>query len=478
MKKLLNKKDIEDIKKNLILNQDFRRELCSVSHKWFFATYFSDYIKYPSPEFHSELFEITEDSDEFLSVIVAFRGSAKSTIMSLSNPIWSMIGAPGKKHIVLISRTKELASKILQNIRRELESNTLLIQDFGPFTTVLDTWNSKEIYIKKYETVITSLSITSNKRGLREGSNRPDLIICDDIQDVDSTRTKEGRDKVYEWYVNEIVPLGDLNTKIIIIGNLLHEDSLVSRLKEDIFTGKKSGVYREFPLMNEVGVSLWPSKYSLVEIDKLKKKIGDDRAFEVEYMLRILPRNGQVIYRDWITYYTDLPLARPDRIFSGVDLAVSQKTSSDYTAIVTVYVYGEYDNWKAFVLPNSLNRKLLFPEVKTAIIGTALSHSFCDHIVAIESNGYQGIMVQELESKGITCKSYNSTSDKFVRLHNTSASIKNGLLLFPKKGAEDLISQIVGLGVEKHDDLADAFSLAVIAMLGVMNEPPPKIFFI
>ena len=39
--------------------------------------------------------------------------------------------------------------------------------------------------------------------------------------------------------------------------------------------------------------------------------------------------------------------------------------------------------------------------------------------------------------------------------------IKNGTILFPDKGCEELIEQLVGFGVEKHDDLADAFSLLI-----------------
>lgn len=44
-------------------------------------------------------------------------------------------------------------------------------------------------------------------------------------------------------------------------------------------------------------------------------------------------------------------------------------------------------------------------------------------------------------------------------------SIKSGLIKFPRKGCEKLIEQLVGFGVEKHDDLADAFSLLINSTL-------------
>jgi hypothetical protein len=45
--------------------------------------------------------------------------------------------------------------------------------------------------------------------------------------------------------------------------------------------------------------------------------------------------------------------------------------------------------------------------------------------------------------------------------------IKNGAVKFPRKGCEELINQLLGFGVEKHDDLVDAL---VWLILGVAEE--------
>ncbi len=67
--------------------------------------------------------------------------------------------------------------------------------------------------------------------------------------------------------------------------------------------------------------------------------------------------------------------------------------------------------------------------------------------------------------------------DKRSRLILTANVIKNGKVKFPKQGAEGLINQIVHFGVEKHDDLADAFSNLV---LSVIEDPPsvPRIWLL
>ena len=43
--------------------------------------------------------------------------------------------------------------------------------------------------------------------------------------------------------------------------------------------------------------------------------------------------------------------------------------------------------------------------------------------------------------------------------------IQSGKILFPENGAEELITQLVGFGVEKHDDLVDAFSSVIISIM-------------
>lgn len=46
--------------------------------------------------------------------------------------------------------------------------------------------------------------------------------------------------------------------------------------------------------------------------------------------------------------------------------------------------------------------------------------------------------------------------NKRARLHVVAPYIKNGTVLFPRSGCEELLGQIFNLGVESHDDLNDA----------------------
>ncbi len=61
-----------------------------------------------------------------------------------------------------------------------------------------------------------------------------------------SVKTREGRNKTFDWFTGEIIPAGDTNTKLIAIGNLLHEDSLLMRLKERIDNNDIDGISVSF----------------------------------------------------------------------------------------------------------------------------------------------------------------------------------------------------------------------------------------
>jgi hypothetical protein len=55
---------------------------------------------------------------------------------------------------------------------------------------------------------ITAASSEQSIRGLRHGQHRPDLIIGDDVEDMASAKTKEGRQKTYGWLKGESRPTG------------------------------------------------------------------------------------------------------------------------------------------------------------------------------------------------------------------------------------------------------------------------------
>ncbi len=454
-----------------------RREVTARSHGYFMPVYFSDYLKHPSAKFHSEMLEITERTDLKLGVVVAFRGSAKSTIFSLSYPIWSILGVQQKKFVLLISRTQTQARQLLQNIKAELERNELLKQDLGPFEEPQDEWRASSIVLSKYDARITVLSADQSMRGLRHKSHRPDLIICDDIEDIASTKTHEGRDKTFNWFTGEIIPAGDLGTKIILVGNLVHDDSLIMRLKEKIEFGDVSGVFKAFPLIDKYGECLWQEKFTTPEsLTELRKEVMSQKAWEREFLLRMIPDEGQIIDPLWIRHYHDIPTDMyPLGIYVGVDLAISKSTYADYTSMVPMLVCEKDKKLYLYILPKIVHKRLSFPETcaEIRLLEYQLrSEYLLDPLFFIENVAYQEAVVQQLKDDGVNVEGVRPQGDKRERLSLTATPLSVGQVFFPYGKSNELEQELINFGVEKHDDLVDAFSLAVLEIL--VNRKPKK----
>lgn len=459
-----------NLQKKLFADHKVRSEVTSQSHQWFFSTYFSNYLTHATADLHRDLFSITEDEALPLAVIVAFRGSAKSTILTMSYPIWAVVGRQQKKFVLIASQTQYQARVHLTNIKRELESNDLLANDMGPFIEQREEWGSTSLYIPKYNARITAISTEQSVRGIRHGAFRPDLIIADDVEDMASVKTREGRNKTFDWYTSEIIPAGDTYTKRIAVGNLLHEDSLLMRLKERIESKEIDGIFREWPIVRS-GTSLWPGKYpDKTALNNLRRNVGNKIAWEREYMLRIIPDEDQVIDAKWMQYYDELPEKNEANeyinSFLSVDLAISQSATADYTAIIIIHVYGfKPEDRRYYIDKKFINKKLTHLATLDTIASlyhATATDSEHDPVVLVEQVQYQAAVIEQLHDREIKSKGIKIHNDKRARLQLASSLFEQGMVHFPRDRAiAPIIQQLVGFGVEKHDDLADAVSMGL-----------------
>ncbi len=281
--------------------------------------------------------------------------------------------------------------------------------------------------------------------------------------------TKRLRDKTFKWVTRDVIPSGGINTKTIVIRNKLHEDGLMMRLKSAIEEENFSASYMEYPLLDETGGCLWPQKYpSEKHIDDLKNSVVSESVWQREFLLKIVPEDDAVILREWIKYYDSLPEDKDLRyIATGIDLAISKNDSANCTAMVPAKVYGYCEDLKIYILPHPVNERLNFPETveKAKMLSTSLGNGN-PTMLFIEDVAYQRALIEELSRQGYPAKGAKVMGqDKRQRLTLTTHLIKSGKILFPKKGCEELIGQLTGFGYEKHDDLADAFSILVLKIL-------------
>lgn len=471
----------EQLADRMFRDRKVRQAITRDSHLLFFHFYFAHYVTCETALFHFELFKLTEDESIKNLVVVAFRGSSKSTLMTMSYPLWAILGKQQKKFILILCQTRSQAKQHMMNVKRELEGNVLLKNDLGPFQEENDEWGSSSLVFSRLNARITAASTEQSIRGLRHNQYRPDVIIGDDLEDLASTRTHEARQKTYDWLTGEALPAGNLQTRLILIGNFLHEDALLPRMKRQIDAGNIKGIFRAYPLIRDDETISWPGMYpTQASIEELRRKEGEE-AFLREYQLKIISPAGQVVKPEWIQYYDplhmpDLPAYRYTII--SADLASSQKDTADYTAIVSARVYGYEKDLRVLILPNPINERLLFPPsiIKLKNLYDEMSRDGNTVKLVIEDVGFQAVTVHQLNDDGYPAQGWHpGSTDKHARLTAYSITIQHGQVMFPKQGAESLVRQIVGFGSEAHDDLVDAFTMLLAVVKEDKTHPPVRI---
>lgn len=106
-----------------------RKKVAEESFLFFLELYFPHYINAPFGSFHKQIFSALENQQEKFVTIMAFRGSGKSSIVSMAYVIWSILGCQQKKFIVIAGPTQQQVKQIIKNLKEELENNDFLRKD-------------------------------------------------------------------------------------------------------------------------------------------------------------------------------------------------------------------------------------------------------------------------------------------------------------------------------------------------------------
>lgn len=460
-----------------------RVTIATESFYQFLLIYYAHRFTVPSAPFHGVLVETLQDVNDFIAIL-GFRGSAKSTILE-AYALWCMVTGRSP-FTVYIGQTKDKSSAAIMNIRAEIENNALLRSDFA---IVLSRQQNQSINFKWTESqlivkgcTIVAKSRGDSIRGALQNGERITLIICDDLEDTDSTRSDDQRAKTREWFFTEVVPatsqgvLG-ANVKIVMLGNLVHRNCLLLHLEGMALDNKNLIRVIRFPLIDANGEITWKGLYPDMEaVEKAKQKVllAGKGLGEViwarEYLLKLVDADEQIIKDSDIQYY-DMELLQKPTVGSGcsTDLAISKKQTADYSVIVRgVMITNEYGERRLLILPKLFRQRVGFErfiaECKLAKAEMPAGTQF-----TFEKVGYQEAAIEIAKKNGIPVVELTRSQDKRARLISASPYIKSGMVLFPKVGAGAILSEVLGFGIEPHDDVCDAVVDLIENMLSSPN---------
>lgn len=496
----------------LIPSQDYG--LIAEAHRWnrinktktfreFCLTYFPHYFYVNPSIMHEELFITLDEAikNEKPSKIVraAPRGNAKSTIISMAFVMYCATHEL-KKYILLVSDTASQANDFLFAIKTEYEDNVLLLNDFGDLKG--EIWTNSDIILES-GVRIQALGAGKKVRGRRYKQYRPDLIVCDDLENDENVMSPDQRKKTLSWFTKALSKAGDERTDLIFLGTIIHYDSLLANiLKNPIYDSK---IYRaviswsaspkwdewETLITNlsdadrletartffesnkgemlEGTKVLWEEKEDYYDL--MVQRVADGpAAFSSEKQNEPLADDDRYFLPEWIQYYEDKDIQGLNLFTVGFVDPSMGKVGGDFSAIISL---GADPNGYVYVLDADLKRR--HPDI---IINDVVlkNRVYRYKFFGVETNQFQEYFKDAMQKKlrdmrevdkeiaVLKLKEVRQHSDKTLRIQSLQPDIKSGRIKF-KRDQQKLIEQLVNFPSASHDDGPDALEGA-LSLLG------------
>jgi len=434
----------------------------------------------PIPNIHREWWNICCSDSNFVA-IAAPRSHAKSTAITFSYVLASLLFRE-YRFVVIVSDTESQATLFLGDIKQELLENEDIITLFGvkKFVKLAET----DIIVEMsdgHRFRVMARGSEQKARGAKWDAQRPDLIVCDDLESDEQVESQERRIKFRRWFYGALLPSRDLTrSKVIVVGTVLHADSLLERLMPKLsdkntvidnlrIYSTRQGMWKAVkyrahtPGFEKI---LWKDKFpkdKLIDIRQDYIDQGMPDVYSQEYLNEPIDLSvsyfrrdelKEFIVKDYDQKWAELPH------YVGVDFAVSKETRSDYTAFVVVAV--------------DEHGRILVRKVRR---GRWDSFEICDKLFEIQAqykpefyvcekgvivNSIWPFLSQQMIEKNIFLNFVRKVAnkDKYTRARSIQARIRAGGVFFDKKEFwwPEFEEEMVKFPRYGHDDQVDAFA--------------------
>jgi predicted phage terminase large subunit-like protein len=311
-----------------------------------------------------------------------------------------------------------------------------------------------------------------------------DIGIIDDPfknrQEAESETVREG---VIEWYKSTFRTRLEKGGRILMLLTRWHLHDLAGWCIDKMNTDPEAdkwkvvslpAIYEEMEFTHpkdprKEGEALWPNKYSIPALRKIKASIGT-YDWNALFQQQPSPPGGAVFKREWarVIDAEDLP---PNIYWVRCwDLAVTAKTSADWTASQQI---GRDENNNIYIR-KIIREQVEWPIVKNMLMIIAKQEKVPVGLLStgVQKGFFQDLMT-ELELLDVPLYAINEDKDKLTRALPWIARAEAGkFYLVRGKGVDSYIDELIeftGQG-DKHDDQVDATS-GGYSMLAEYIEP-------
>ncbi len=292
------------------------------------------------------------------------------------------------------------------------------------------------------------------------------IVIDDPVRNRADAESRTYRDRVDEWFKDDIYTRMEPGASIILIQTRWHEDDLAGRLlREQENGGDKWEVVRlpafaeaGDPLGRREGRPLCAKRYGVAALNKFRKKLGS-YSFSALYQQRPIPAEGGQFKREW---FRQIVARAPEGLKwkRGYDLAVSLKESADYTASFRC----AKDAAGNLYIADGYRKRVEYPDQRRYILSRFEAEPTTEH--GIEAALHGQAIVQDLRRdhtlSSNAIRQIRVRGDKLTRaLAWLNLAEEGKVFLVRGPWIEDFLDEVCAFPTGKHDDQVDAVSLAV-----------------
>jgi predicted phage terminase large subunit-like protein len=468
-----------------------RRERVQNDFAFFRHTYFPHYCRYGDSVLHVWLDEtlpaLVANPDGQRLACAAPRGEAKSTIVALIFVLWCLLTGR-KRYVILVADAFEQAAALLEAVKSELEVNPRLVMDFAEGTGQGRVWNVG-VAITAANAKVQAFGSGKRMRGLRHGPHRPDLVICDDLENDENVKSPEQRDKLQGWLQKTVLSLGEAGDTmdVILVGTVLHHDSVLSRLLdnklwrarkfkaviewphrpdlwdrwEEILLAEGEDLARAFYLerqaaMEEGAVVSWPDARPLYKL-MLKRARDGHAAFDSEQQNDPVSGDGAP-FAACITFWVE---RRNDWLFFGaVDPSLGKSGSGRDPSAILVGGYSR-ERGVLDVVEAAIRKRLPDRIIEDTIAMQLQYHCLLWVVEAVQFQEFlRTELIRRAQERGLAmpARGVSPITDKTLRIEAMQPYVAQGRIrLHPSQ--RTLVEQLKHFPKADHDDGPDALEM-------------------
>jgi predicted phage terminase large subunit-like protein len=436
------------------------------------------------------------------------RDHGKSEIFCIAYPLRRICEDPNVR-ILVVQKTATESAKTLSVIKSELESNAPLKAYYAPHwqatvgqrdisnaTGTVEragkregAWQQYRIYVKRTRRGKDPTVEAVGVGGAITGGHF-DVIVLDDVEDDENTRTPERIRWLLNWFNGTILQLREPHTKTIVVGTLKtaardiyqavlsnpswncqvvpailsHElDDVAYRPVVDAASGTVVDVVVETPDVR----TLWPGKWSIRELllDMLASPVRSVWVREKLNDLRAMA--GKIFKREWFRYcsYSELN-KRFERIIQIWDTAFEEDESANWSVCITLGLAGG-QVYVLDVFRERLSFPRLIPAVETQYQKQHQKQRPERVLIEDKASGKSALQVLQAETTLPVIGVSPGGQDKASRARTVTVYVETGRVIFPEEAAwlAVLEDELVLFPEGTHADQVDALVYGLLELL-------------